>query len=390
MLSKLIAFAAFLCLSPSLTFTQQNAPDTQPNQFEGVAPRAQELHVKLGGGAIRLEGYSGERIAYLFRQASSSRSPDRPTEGVTLYKVAAYKKGTTSWLVATPASDDSAVQSIELVVRVPREVHSVALETSGGDVTVHDVSSRVELISGGGGLRIDGVRGEVRAETGGQDIDVGTVESDARFRTGGGRISVGYIKGNLDAFTGGGSISLGTGMRNAVLQSGAGDVHVTFCGGELRVQSGGGNLILGEVGGPADIRTNGGNLRLGPAKGYVRAHTSAGNIELQSVPGADASTEVGSIVAKFSPSAKQRRSSLLQSNAGDITVFLPAELAVTVRASVGLGDGHTISSELPGLRVASTEGWSRSILAKGKINGGGPVLDVRAGNGNITFKRLER
>lgn len=36
--------------------------------------------------------------------------------------------------------------------------------------------------------------------------------------------------------------------------------------------------------------------------------------------------------------------------ARDITVFLPSDLPLTVRASIDLGGGHTISSELPDIR----------------------------------------
>jgi DUF4097 and DUF4098 domain-containing protein YvlB len=180
-------------------------------------------------------------------------------------------------------------------------------------------------------------------------------------------------------------------MRNASLESGAGDIHVTFCGGELRVQSGGGNLLLGDVGGPADIRTNGGNLQLRSAKGFVQAHTTAGNIELDGAPGAEASTEVGSIVVKLDRSALKTTNSLLKTSTGDITVFLSANLSITVRASVTLGKNHAINSDVSRINVVA-EGcdWSSSLTAEGKLNGGGPVLDVHTNDGNMNFRRLDR
>jgi DUF4097 and DUF4098 domain-containing protein YvlB len=199
-------------------------------------------------------------------------------------------------------------------------------------VSVDGVSSRLKVVSGGGHLQMDDVDGIVSAETGGQAIDVGTIGNDGRFRTGGGNISIATIKGNVNAFTGGGVISLGTGMRNAVLESGAGDVHVTFCGGQLKAQSGGGNLVLGDVDGPVDIRTSGGNLRLHSAKGFVQAHTTAGSIELEDVPSADATAEVGPIMAKFKATNRREPTSSLETSIGDITVFLPPDLHVTVRA----------------------------------------------------------
>ena len=353
-------------------------------------PGSSALHVKIEGGSIRLEGYSGDRISYQVRSLPS-KILDRKQPDMPRYKVAAYTRGGASWLVATPQKDQSGARAIELVVRVPRSLQFVALDTSGGDVSVAGVDGRLEVTTGGRRLHITDVRGVVSAETGGQDIDVGTIDSDGRFHTGGGRIAVDYIKGNLDAFTGGGTISLGTGLRNAVLESGAGDVHVTFCGGTLKAQSGGGNLVLGDVAGPADIRTDGGNLRLRSAKGFVRAHTGAGNIELDGVPGADASTGAGAITAKFTASDHPRQDSVLETPTGDITAFLAANLPMTIRATVGIGAGHTINSEIPGLSIAS-EGHdlNSSIVAEGKPNGGGPALDIHAGNGNIIFRKLDR
>ncbi|SRR5579871_498891 len=387
---KLTSLAALFCFPRLIAFAQQPGRDDRKLDYlKGEVPGASALHVKIDGGSLRLEGYSGNRISYQVLSVPS-KTLNRTQPDVSLYKVATYKRGDTSWLVATRQKDQLSPKSIELVVRVPRQIHSVSLDTSGGDVSVRGVSGRVDVSTGGGHLQIDDVSGVVNAESGGQDIDVGTVESSGRFRTAGGQISVAYIKGDLDAFTGGGTISLGTGLRNAVLESAAGDVHVAFCGGTLKAQSGGGNLVLGDVAGPADIRTNGGNLRLRSAKGFVKAQTSAGNIELDGVPAADASTGAGSIVAKFTASDHRRHNSLLETTTGDITVFLPAELPMTIHATVDYGAGHTINSEIPGLRVASEgDGLSSSIFADGKLNGGGPVLEVHAGNGNIILKKLD-
>jgi len=384
---SLAVLISFLSLS---AFAQQADRNHQGSRhLQGEVPGASELHVKIEGGSILLQGYSGTRISYQVRSLPP-KNLNRTQPDIPQYKVATYKRGEASWLVATRQNEKLSPRSIELVVRVPGEVQSVSLDTSGGDVSVQDVDARIQVSTGGGHLRINDISGVVNAETGGQDIDVGTVNGDGRFHTAGGKIAVDYIKGNLDAFTGGGTISLGTGLRNAVLESGAGDVRVTFCGGTLKAQSGGGNLVLGDVAGPADIRTSGGNLRLRSAKGFVQAQTNAGNIELDGVPGTNASTGAGFIVAKFTASDHPRRDSLLETPTGDITVFLPPGLPITIRASVGSGAGHTITSEIPGLRIASEgDGFNSSIFADGKLNGGGPVLDIHAGSGNIILRKLK-
>ena len=150
-------------------------------------------------------------------------------------------------------------------------------------------------------------------------------------------------------------------------------------------------MVLRDVEGPVDIRTSGGSLRLHSAKGFVQAHTTAGSIELEDVPSADASAEVGSIMAKFKATNRHEPNSTHETSIGDITVFLPPDLHVTVYARVDLGSGHRISSEVAGIRVQQDrDGGNGSILAHGGLNGGGPVLRVHTANGNIVFKQLER
>ena len=76
-------------------------------------------------------------------------------------------------------------------------------------------------------------------------------------------------------------------------------------------------------------------------------------------------------------------------SAGDIIVYIAPDVAISVRASVDLGNGHRISSELPDIHINSEgDQWGpRTLTAEGKLNGGGPVLKVRTTSGDICFKR---
>lgn len=217
---KLTVLATVLCFPTLWTFAQPSrAQNDEPSsESRGTVPTSSVLRVKVDGGSIRLEGRSDDHISYVVRSVAGSKAVD-PT--APLYKVASYVRGDTSWLVASPRNHATPPRSLELLVGVPQRVQFVQVETSGGDVTVQGVNGRVEVLTGGGQLRIDDVGGIVSAETGGQDINVGSVRSEGHFRTDGGNISIRHIRGNVDAFTGGGSILLGTGMRNAALQSGA-------------------------------------------------------------------------------------------------------------------------------------------------------------------------
>jgi hypothetical protein len=83
------------------------------------------------------------------------------------------------------------------------------------------------------------------------------------------------------------------------------------------------------------------------------------------------------------------RDSLLHTAAGDVIVYLPKDLPVTVHASSDMATGHGIVSEFSGLRITK-EGSNfapRSMYAEGALNGGGPVLKVRTIIGQIDFRQ---
>jgi len=80
---------------------------------------------------------------------------------------------------------------------------------------------------------------------------------------------------------------------------------------------------------------------------------------------------------------------VLETPAGDITVYLAPTLPVTIRAAVDMGNGHKIQSDFPEIKVVSEGGqWGpRRITAEGSLNGGGPVLKVHTSSGDIVFLR---
>jgi len=113
---------------------------------------------------------------------------------------------------------------------------------------------------------------------------------------------------------------------------------------------------------------------------------------LNGVPSAHAETGAGSIVAKFVFSGGERIDSLLETSAGDITVYLASNMNITIRASIEVANGHRIHSDFPEIRV-TTEGGDygpRTVTAEGNLNGGGPVLKVRTATGDISFRRANR
>jgi DUF4097 and DUF4098 domain-containing protein YvlB len=103
-----------------------------------------------------------------------------------------------------------------------------------------------------------------------------------------------------------------------------------------------------------------------------------------------AETAAGAIVAKLLASTGSHTNSTLETSAGDITVYLANDLAISIRAEIEMGNGHTIRSDFSDIRISSEggEGWPKTVTAEGQLNGGGPVLKVRTNSGNVNFRRV--
>jgi DUF4097 and DUF4098 domain-containing protein YvlB len=392
-LKKLSLFvAAWLLLLPLATAQQTRVYREGGNwaqEITGSLSAVKNLRVKVDVGSLRVEGGSSQGINYVIRNRAYTSSEDKARKEFGSYKISTYVKGDTAWIVADWQGESPHRFSGEFSVNVPRDMDLVKLETEGGSVSTTAISGRVEAQSGGGSIRLDDIGGAISGETGGGSIDVGTVGGDLSLHTGGGSIRVNSAKGKISAESGGGSVVVVSGLQGAVLETGGGSIQVERCNGRVKATTGGGSIDLGDIGGPAEIETGGGSIRLASAKGIVHAETGGGSIELNGVPSARAETGAGGIVAKFVSSGGERNDSLLETSAGDITVYLAPNLNLTIRASIDLANGHSIRSDFSEIQIR-TEGGDygpKTVTAEGNLNGGGPVLKVRTTTGDIVFRR---
>ncbi len=359
-------------------------------EITGSVSAAKNLHVRVDFGSVRIQGGSQQDITYVIHTRSYTSDEKQARREFEAYKINAATRADGAWIEGDWQGGHHNLCSGEFVINVPRNLTLARVETSGGGVTVNGITGRVEAQSGGGKIRLDDIGGPVTAETGGDSIEIGTVNGDLRLQTGGGKISIANAKGRVEASTGGGNILLTSAAQEANLEAGGGNIEVKHCGGRLRVSTGGGNIELGDVSGPVEIETGGGSIRLGWAKGIVRAQTGAGRIELNGVSAARAETGAGAILAKFVASSGERSDSVLETSAGDIVVYIAPDVAITIRASIDLANGHKIMSDFTDIRVTSEGGdWPgpKSFSAEGKLNGGGPTLKVRTTTGDIKFLR---
>jgi DUF4097 and DUF4098 domain-containing protein YvlB len=387
----LIALSWLPCMAQQTRVYQEGSAWVE--EMTGSLPGARILRIDTQIGEVHVRGGNQQNVTYVIRKktyASSEQSARRQFEA---YKVTIANRGDTNSIEAESEASRFRKFNADFTVTVPGNLEFAKLETQGGNVSADNISGRVDASSGGGNLKLDNIGGNVRGETGGGTIDVGSSGGQLDLETGGGSIHVDSAKGKIQAQTGGGSVEIVNGLQGAIIETGGGSIHVRQCQGKVKASTGGGGIDLGDVGGPAELETGGGSIRLAGAKGPVRAETGGGSIELYKLlQGAYAETGGGAITAQFVGSRGSFSESMLDSSAGDITVYLAPDLNISVRASIDVANGHNIRSDFPDLRIISEGGeyGPKHISAEGNLNGGGPVLKVHTTTGDIAFLRTNR
>ncbi len=389
----MLASLSFLAESRAQEARMSREGGSWAQEVTGSLAAVKNLRVKVDMGSVVVRGGQQQGINYVVHTRFGTSSEEEARKQFEQYKVTAYVKGDTAWIVGDwQGGRHPRHFSGEFSVMVPREIALVKLETEGGNVDASGVTGRVEAQSGGGSMHLDDIGGGVNAETGGGSIDVGTVSGEMGLHTGGGSIEVKQANGKLVAETGGGSVEIQSCAQGAMIETGGSSITVRHCNGKVKASTGGGSVDLSDVGGPAEIETGGGSIHLTSAKGHVHAETGGGGIELYGVPSASAETGAGGITVKLVNTGSERHDSDLETGAGDITVYIASDVAINVRASVDMGNGHQITSDFPGIHISSEGGqWGpKTLTAEGSLNGGGPSLKVHTATGDICIKRASR
>jgi len=358
--------------------------------ISGTLPSLRNLKVSTEFGAVTVRGGAPQGITYTVRKRLNSGSESYARRQFELFAVRGYQKG--DFAVLEGECSGSEKLSVDITVNVPRELAFAKIETRGGSVEVANIAGRAEAETAGGNIRINDIGGIVRAETSGGSIDVGNVGGDVKLETAGGSINIRSVSGKIRAETAGGSIEVGSATESAYLATAGGSIQVRKCNGDLRASTAGGSVEIGDVGGGATLETSGGSIRLASAKGVVRATTSGGGIHLNGLTrGVTAKTAAGPIYAEF-VAGKGFSESYLETSVGDVIVYLPPDLPVTVRATIDAAMGHKMISDFAEVKVTQEGGeWGpREIYGQGAINGGGPLLKIRTTAGNIELRRGRR
>ena len=276
---------------------------------------------------------------------------------------------------------------ITINVNVPKN-YSLDVSTGGGNIEAEDIDGRVTLVTSGGNVSAGNVGTSARLESeSGGHISVKNVSGDLTAITGGGHITTGSIAGNANLRTTGGHIRVASVEGVAHLETGGGNVTLQHSGSELFAETTGGQIEVGEAAGLVRAKTGGGGIRVVRVSGPTDLQTAGGSIYLTQVDGAvKASASAGGITAWFVSHPKGRGSCELESNDGDIVVYLPRQLPATIDAKIQMGDDHRVFVDpaFP-LKVSYDDSSNgvRMVRAEGALNGGGEVIRLRTVAGNI-------
>jgi TonB family protein len=295
---------------------------------------------------------------------------------------------------------------VHFVITVP-SVFDLDISTGAGEIATGDISGRVVLFSQGGdisagrimplspqNLHGDRLVAKIVTEAGGH-ITLKDVGGDVDAYTGGGHILAGNIAGNAKLITGGGNIRAARIKGTANLQTAGGNIAVGEAGSYVGVHTAGGQIDFGEVHGSVHAQTGGGGIRVMYVSGPMEVVTSGGSICLTRVANAiHAETGEGKITAWINPEKNETGHmrlpgpSQLASRTGDIVVFLPRNISMTIDATIDTGGAARIEAD-PSLPLNIQARPDGPVHAMATLNGGGAPLKLHTTGGKIELQFLD-
>jgi hypothetical protein len=222
---------------------------------------------------------------------------------------------------------------------------------------VHAIEQNPPIRQEGNSIHIDYVN--VRDIAVDYEITV-PVETVIRTRSGSGDQVIEGTRGKIDVQTGSGDVRLEKLTGEVRLQTGSGDVRARDIAGAVRGGAGSGDIEIAENGpGDIDLHTGSGNISVRGIQGAFRAEAGSGDVTAEGAQSGSWEVRTGS---------------------GNVHVQLPANAAFDADISTSSGTvdvDHPIEMTVQG-RIQEARKQIR-----GKVGGGGQLLSVRTGSGDI-------
>lgn len=167
-----------------------------------------------------------------------------------------------------------------------------------------------------------------------------------------------------------------TAPRGTTLEanSGSGDLNISNLGAPLKAGTGSGSIEANDLTGDVSLSTGSGDIRaMMNGAHYVKSETGSGTIRLQGVTGGlFAETGSGDIEVAGQPGDGWK----VETGSGSVTLNTGSGAHFSLDASTGSGDVH---SDPP----LTTHGSTDRHHIVGDINGGGPIVRVETGSGDV-------
>ncbi len=210
--------------------------------------------------------------------------------------------------------------------------------------------------------------------TSGGGISISNLSGDQHFNTSGGGLELKGLSGKISGHTSGGGITVSDSKDDIDLETSGGGIDAIRCTGQIHLNTSGGSIELKDLGGNIRATTSGGNVEANKITGELITHTSGGNIDLTNMSGSlEASTSGGNIEVEMNETGKFVR---LSNSGGSVHLEMPK------------GKGLDLDIHGDGIKTQGLSNFSGSMektSINGTVNGGGTPVDIRAGSGGVTI-----
>jgi hypothetical protein len=267
--STLLLAAAFLAAIP--TMSQAKIERLVEKTFT-VTPGG-TLRVETQGGDITVRPGADDRVQVVARQlirAKSDAEADELLQDLDLTIAQAGDSVTAKARYAKSAAwrhfKSWPPVRVSFEVTVPARFHA-ELETSGGDISVGDLTGEVQARTSGGDVEVGRIDGTVQVTTSGGDIGLRAATGTVMLNTSGGDIEVGRVEGMAKLTTSGGDIEMAAAAGGLLAKTSGGDIEATFTGElaeDCSLGSSGGDIVVKvprAAGFQLDASTSGGDVK---------------------------------------------------------------------------------------------------------------------------------
>lgn len=175
--------------------------------------------------------------------------------------------------------------NISFKIFAPEKV-SVDLKTSGGGISLTNLSGTLDFSTSGGGLHLDKLRGRIHGRTSGGGITVKNSSENIDLSTSGGGIRAENCTGTIRLVTSGGPIDLDELQGDIEVNTSGGGIHGNKIDGQLEASTSGGSVVLRDLACSVSAHTSGGNMEVTvkTLRKYVKLSNSGGSIRME-IPG---------------------------------------------------------------------------------------------------------